>query len=243
MEATGATKMNDQIKLFSVAVMMTLLAAGITAQDDDSKNGAGEETAKVETPFYGNTTCPVSGEDIDHEVYAQVGNQKVYTCCKKCKGKVEADPEKFVAKAYPEDAAVEAGNTTCPESGEAVDPEVFTVWQGHKVHLCCAKCEAGFLEAPERKLTLALHPGLVELGNTHCLVMKDEAVDPSSFFIYGDKLIGSCCADCAGKFAKDPEKYLAAFKAGGDDDDDDGGMDDDDGDDDDDDGDDSGDDD
>jgi YHS domain-containing protein len=31
-------------------------------------------------------------------------------------------------------------------------------------------------------------------------------------FTYKDQVIGFCCKDCCGKFAKEPEKYIAKVK-------------------------------
>lgn len=41
--------------------------------------------------------CPVSGDEIDDEIFAQTAAGKIYVCCKKCKSKVEASPEKYIS--------------------------------------------------------------------------------------------------------------------------------------------------
>jgi len=41
------------------------------------------------------------------------------------------------------------GNTTCPVmEGDAIDPEVFTVYQGKKVYFCCDGCIDDFEKDP-----------------------------------------------------------------------------------------------
>lgn len=42
--------------------------------------------------------CPVSGDEIDGDIFANTKEGKIYVCCKKCKNKVEATPEKFINK-------------------------------------------------------------------------------------------------------------------------------------------------
>lgn len=44
------------------------------------------------------TTCPVMGGKIDKEQYVDVKGYRVYTCCAGCKGKIEANPSKYIAK-------------------------------------------------------------------------------------------------------------------------------------------------
>jgi YHS domain-containing protein len=44
------------------------------------------------------TTCPVSGDKIDKNVFVEYKGKKVYFCCAVCKGKFEKDPEKYIAK-------------------------------------------------------------------------------------------------------------------------------------------------
>lgn len=47
------------------------------------------------------------------------------------------------------DASVQ-GNATCPVmTGDAVDPEIFTVKEGRKVYFCCDDCIDKFNQDPE----------------------------------------------------------------------------------------------
>jgi YHS domain-containing protein len=43
-------------------------------------------------------TCPIMGNPINKELYAEYKGKKVYFCCPGCKPKFEGDPEKYVAK-------------------------------------------------------------------------------------------------------------------------------------------------
>jgi YHS domain-containing protein len=42
--------------------------------------------------------CPVMGGAIDKNVFTVYKGKKVYFCCPICKGKFEADPEKYIPK-------------------------------------------------------------------------------------------------------------------------------------------------
>jgi len=44
------------------------------------------------------TTCPVSGEKLeDKSIYTDYEGRRIYFCCKNCRGKFNADPQKFLS--------------------------------------------------------------------------------------------------------------------------------------------------
>lgn len=44
------------------------------------------------------TTCPVMGGKINPKQYTDVNGYRIYTCCKPCISKINAAPDKFIAK-------------------------------------------------------------------------------------------------------------------------------------------------
>ncbi len=52
----------------------------------------------VQTKSSEQETCPVMGGPIKKDIYTEYKGRKVYFCCQKCKGKFEANPEKYIAK-------------------------------------------------------------------------------------------------------------------------------------------------
>ena len=45
------------------------------------------------------TTCPVSGEELeDKSIYTDYEGRRIYFCCKNCRGKFNADPQKYLSK-------------------------------------------------------------------------------------------------------------------------------------------------
>ena len=52
-----------------------------------------------------------------------------------------------------------------------------------------------------------------DAGNAVCPVSGDK-VSGKHFVEHGGKRFGLCCAHCEKKFKKDPEKFIAALKAG-----------------------------
>ncbi len=54
------------------------------------ENGAGADNPQK--------LCPVSGEPIDREHYADVNGYRIYTCCPMCIPAIEADPGKYISE-------------------------------------------------------------------------------------------------------------------------------------------------
>ena len=44
------------------------------------------------------TICPVMGNRIDRNIYADHNGKRVYFCCSACIGKFKSDPEKYIKK-------------------------------------------------------------------------------------------------------------------------------------------------
>jgi YHS domain-containing protein len=56
------------------------------------------KTAATATASMEQTTCPVSGDKIDKNVFVEYKGKKVYFCCAVCKAIFDKDPEKYIAK-------------------------------------------------------------------------------------------------------------------------------------------------
>lgn len=94
-------------------------------------------------------TCPVTGKPIDPKISLDHHGQKVYFCCKNCPAKFEKHPADFLAKAE----RCYTTQTTCPVSGEPIDPTVFVVLKdAERVYFCCAKCVGKFDSSREKYL-------------------------------------------------------------------------------------------
>jgi YHS domain-containing protein len=57
---------------------------------------------------------------------------------------------------------VEAGNKTCPISGEKVSGADFVVYDGKRYGLCCAGCKEMFLKDPDKYINKLRERGDIE---------------------------------------------------------------------------------
>jgi YHS domain-containing protein len=205
-----------QASLVGAAVLAIGLGAFAPVQDskkpaDSQAESKPARAAKVEVPFFGNSKCPVSGEDVDKSAMAELDGQAVYFCCKKCLAKGREDVKGTLAKAYPEGKVVDLKNTMCPVMDEAIEEdkaENAVVVMGRRVHTCCDDCPAEVKAAPALYLAKAANPKLKEVGNSKCPV-TGEAVSRMDIAIYNGKVVRLANAKAIDSFQKDPEKFLA----------------------------------
>jgi YHS domain-containing protein len=81
-------------------------------------------------------------------------------------GQKEATQEK-APEAAAQSQVVDMHNTVCPVSGEAAVDSVFVIYQGKKIHLCCAQCESAFLANPEKYLSMLEKGEVPKTGMMH----------------------------------------------------------------------------
>jgi len=131
-----------------------------TFRSDPAKYVAEVDAALVrqQLPFYPLETCPVSGEKLG-EMGAPVDfvyrNRLVRFCCKGCKPKFLADPDKFIAKLDEAVVAAQGPNyplTTCVVSGEelggAMGEPIDYVVGNRLIRLCCKGCKKKIAKDP-----------------------------------------------------------------------------------------------
>ena len=123
-----------------IAVALTIgLAAVVLA--------AGEQAAKPQT------SCPVSGEEIDKKVSVDWQGQRVYFCCTKCVAAFKKDPDKYLATMAAQGVVAESVQTTDPICGMDQKPEgIHADYKGRRVYFCSEYCKAEFGKDPVKYL-------------------------------------------------------------------------------------------
>ncbi len=108
---------------------------------------------------------------------------------------------------------------TCPVSGEALggmgDPIIKMV-DGREVRLCCKKCVGKFEANKEKyfkKMDMQMmHDQMRYYPIDTCMIsgepLVEDGEDISRNFVYGNRLIRTCCKKCERKFRADPAAYI-----------------------------------
>ena len=117
-------------------------------------------------------------------------------------------------------AIVDLENTACPISGEKVDGETFTDWNGVRVHFCCPGCDKKFKKSPAKyadKLGIELikdgKKTLVDVRNPKCPVMGGKTKD-SVHADFGSVRIHYCCPGCDKKARAEPAEAFESLGFG-----------------------------
>jgi Cu(I)/Ag(I) efflux system membrane fusion protein len=126
--------------------------------------------------------CPVEGVELGTmgaPLLAEVGGQKVWTCCDACPPKLKANPAKYLAKLVPATPAATtersaAEQQICPVTGAKLgsmgDPILVEV-EGRKVWTCCDACPPKLKANPARYL-----PRLAPAPQDTVLAVPESAV-------------------------------------------------------------------
>jgi YHS domain-containing protein len=104
--------------------------------------------------------------------------------------------------------------TTCPVSGEPIDPKTspHVDYQGQRVYFCCSACPAKFKADPEAYFAKMEKDGVsLENIQTTCPVSGEKlgSMGESPSVSYKGRTVHFCCKACIKEFDKDPAKYLA----------------------------------
>lgn len=204
------------MKPFSILMTAVLLAVPAAAQHDNHDGEHGQDPAAkaqkitVPTTLVPQTTCPISGEDLeDKENFIDYEGHRIYVCCKKCKKKAAMKPEQVAMKMFAAGIALENKQTTCPVSGEELeDHDTFVKLYNKTIYTCCNKCKTKVAANPAKYLDLMEG----RTAQTKCAVRGGD-LDPEANFTVEGMTIGQCCPGCEKKWQADPATYFAKLKA------------------------------
>ncbi|MSR74947.1 MAG: hypothetical protein EXS14_05715 [Planctomycetes bacterium] len=98
-----------------------------------------------------NATCPCMPKAAKAEFSTVWQGHKVQFCCKKCLGRFPKQPARFLTMALNKDL-VAVGNTKCPVMPEEdVEADMFILYKGKLIDLCCDSCVDDFDAAKHMK--------------------------------------------------------------------------------------------
>jgi len=96
--------------------------------------------------------CPVTGEEINKQVFVVHQGQRVYFCCPGCIDKFKTAPASYLAKLEKDSVELEktpVPQTLCPVLGGEIDRQLFVDYGGQRVYFCCQNCLDKFKTDPK----------------------------------------------------------------------------------------------
>lgn len=215
----------------ALAGLMWIAPSASNAQEKREAPAAQEKISEADQavidtqlPSYPLDTCVVGGEALDSMGGPQnvvVEGRLVQVCCKGCIRKVKEDPAKYIAKidaavietqkpSYPLESCVIAGSNLA-KAKAPVDVVIGT----RLVRVCCGNCAKKVKADPEpylAKVDAALIEAQLETYPLETCLVSNEPLDVnggSQDFLYGTRLVRTCCAGCKRGFARNAADHLA----------------------------------
>jgi YHS domain-containing protein len=152
------------------------------------------------------TTCVVSGEELDQDaVTLAFGNKTIKVCCKKCAKKVNAEPVKYFDKLEGRKA-----QERCAVMGGKIIPKNSFVVNGTHVDQCCPGCEKKWRAEPAKYFSkLSEQKIVLQPASNRCPVMPKMAVKDRRYFVtMGARRFYFCSEGTRAKFLENPKKYM-----------------------------------
>ena len=131
------------------------------------------KSAAVDIIDLKNEICPVMGGKALPDVYTDYEGVRIHWCCPGCDSTFKKDPKTYLKKLGIDDldefkrqhaagkhgahksAAVDIidlKNETCPVMGGKALPDVYTDYEGVRIHWCCPGCDSTFKKDPKTYL-------------------------------------------------------------------------------------------
>lgn len=214
------------MKHFAIALLAAALVSPVSTQEARPAAPAPAETRYTSlTMQYPLGTCVVSDEELDEDAKIfEVEGRELRTCCGKCKKKVDAKPEAYLAKVDEKLIAAQSAHyalDTCPVSRK----KIGSMGKGHDmiiagtlVRLCCDHCVAK-ASKDAKKIVAAVKDAAYEKQKTayptaKCVVSGHD-FDPADAtdVMYGLTLVRLCCDDCLDELKKNPGEVVAKLAA------------------------------
>ena len=215
----------------ALAGLLLFSAAPSIAQEKREAPAAQEKISEADQavidaqlPSYPLDTCVVGGEGLDSMGGPQnvvVEGRLIRVCCKGCIRAVKKDPAKFIAKvdaavieaqkpSYPLEVCAVAGSNLA-KAKAPVDVVIGT----RLVRVCCGNCAKKVKADPEpylAKVDAALIEAQLETYPLETCLVSNEPLDAMGGpqdFLYGTRLVRTCCAGCKRGFTRNPADFLA----------------------------------
>src|SRR4030042_3958256 len=136
----------------TLSLMIIIMATGIilsgnlfaqcaNCADKCKMSGPAAKQEEVQRPEQ--SLCPVMGNPVNKQVYADYNGKRVYFCCAPCIDSFKKDPETYMKKLEGivlEDAPVT--QSVCPVSGQPINKNVYSDHEGNRIFFCCESCKA-----------------------------------------------------------------------------------------------------
>jgi YHS domain-containing protein len=191
-------------RLLSIVAVFFLMSLGMVHAGDEA-----EMSQKA---------CPSGCQHIEKSVYRDHDGKRIYFCGEGCAAKFDKDPESYIKTLESQGVALEDApqhQSVCPVSGEKINREFYSDYQGKRVYFGCAGCRATFEKDPESYIQKLQAQGIalesVPNVQTQCPVMGGK-INKEFYRDYKGERVYFCCGGCPEEFDKNPMKFIKKLK-------------------------------
>ncbi len=209
MTPTPEEEMRPNAIALALLAMLALSFTGLVTHAEEKEE---KKESKVQS------TCPVSGGELDKANFVDYKGYRIYFCCNACPEEFKKAPEKHLKALLDEKVELEKApdkpQELCIVSGKKVDKSIFADHNGYRVYFDSKESLEKFKKDADAWLVKLWLTGVTPLATPKetkpqliCPVMKLEH-NKAMFVDYRGWRVYFCCRPCVGAFKSDPEKWL-----------------------------------
>jgi YHS domain-containing protein len=164
--------------------------------------GAALVAAQTDNALPVNKKCPMSGRAVNLQQTLTHEGETIAFCCGDCKANFSQNPAEHASKIQRLTV-----NTKCPMSGRDINPAQTLTHEKERIAFCCGDCKANFEQDPAQHLAKVVRTPV----NAKCPVSGRD-VNPRQVASHQGIPVGFCCANCKGRFERDPAPHLSKIR-------------------------------
>lgn len=151
----GIFVLGTMLLMFSFVVTGTHAASAADKDVVKSTNPAGSDTIKLQS------TCPVTGREIDRTQYVDHEGKRIYVCGPQCLKTVGKDPTAYITQLESAGITVARHQTTCPVMGGTINKGLYVDHEGKRIYVCCQQCLPALQKDPMKYIEKLESQGII----------------------------------------------------------------------------------
>lgn len=152
--------------LGAMLLMFSFVVTGTHAASADAASAADKDGVKRANPEGSDTiklqsTCPVTGREIDRTQYVDHEGKRIYVCGPECLKTVGKDPAAYITQLESEGITVARYQTTCPVMGGTINKSLYVDHEGKRIYVCCQQCLPALQKDPMKYIEKLESQGII----------------------------------------------------------------------------------
>ena len=158
--------------------LLILVVTNTNAGDGHKHNGSHSELqATKNSKINLQTICPVTGQSINKDIFADHDGKRVYFADKSSRKKFVLSPAPYISETESAGITLYQLQTKCPVSGEPIERSMVVEHEGSEIFVCCKQCRSKVRKNPGGYAKELAEQGVI-LKSAESSQVTEESTEP-----------------------------------------------------------------